>query len=342
MRRISLFTILFLSVALFGSACIRKVTVAEVLPVQGQLSTEELIARIDSYGRVDTFSAQAGVLVRNYFTGKENKAEEFPEANGAIRFRRPENIRMLVTAPIVNTKVADMVSDGESFRLAIYYPKDKRQFVHGSNLGDLDRMTTDELNKAKDPRLAEAGGLINMRPQHVTNAFLIKPTPTSGRADVFREEVLIEEPDDRPGKKGRKVVRGYYVVYVLERGEKGEAELRRKFWFDRTRQGTPLVRQQTFENGAGRLAGDVTYSKWFKAQNSSSELPGRVIIDRRNDGYRLDLRLEPETVEVNAELPMTTFVLENNENLEEINLDAPRKATTDPPRRPLDPKPANR
>jgi hypothetical protein len=102
------------------------------------------------------------------------------------------------------------------------------------------------------------------------------------------------------------------------------------------------VRQQTFENGAGRLAGDVTYSEWFMAQNSSSELPGRVIIDRRNDGYRLDLRLEAETVEVNAELPVTTFVLENTENLEEVNLDAPRKATTAPPRRPIDPKPANR
>ena len=294
MRRITLFTILLAAVALFGSACVRKVTIAEVLPTQSQMSTEELIARIDSYGRVDTFSAQAGFLVRNYFTGKDNKAEEFPEANGAIRFRRPENIRMLVTAPIVNTKVADMASDGESFRLAIYYPKDKRQFVHGSNLEDLDRMTTDELKKTKDPRLAEAGGLINMRPQHLTDAFFIKPTPASGRADVFREEVQMEEADDRPGKKGRKVVRSYYVVYVLERNEKGESELRRKFWFDRTRQGTPLVRQQTFENGAGRFASDVWYSDWFKVNDTSWEWPGRVS-GRQAAGrisHRIDARKE--------------------------------------------------
>lgn len=298
------------------------------------MSTEELIARIDSYGRVDTFSAQAGFLVRNYFTGKGNKAEEFPEANGAIRFRRPENIRMLVTAPIVNTKVADMASDGQSFRLAIYYPKDKRQFVHGSNLGDLDRMTTDELKNTKDPRLAEAGGLINMRPQHVTDAFLIKPTPASGRADVFREEVMVEEADDRPGKKGRKVMRSYYVVFVLERTDKGDAELRRKFWFDRTRQGTPLVRQQTFENGAGRLASDVWYSDWFKVNDTSWEWPGRVVVDRRQDGYRIELTLEKDSVEINSELPGTTFVLENTEGLKDVDLDAPRKASITNVRKP--------
>ena len=71
-------------------------------------------------------------------------------------------------------------------------------------------------------------------------------------------------------------------------------------------------------------------------------MPGRVIIDRRSDGYRLDLRLVAETVEVNTELPITTFNLENTEKLEELNLDAPRKAATEPPRRPNDPKPANR
>jgi hypothetical protein len=333
-RRIRLFTLLLVAVALFGSACIRRVTVAEVLPTQTQLSTDELIARIDAYGRVDTFSAQVGVLVRNYFTGKQNKAEEFPEANGAIRFRRPENIRMLVTAPIVNTKVADMVSDGQSFRLAIYYPKEKRQFVHGSNLSNLDRMAADELDKTKDPQLAEAGGLINMRPQHITDAFLIKPTPTSGRTDVFREEVLMEEPDDRPGKKGRKVVRGYYVVYVLERNDKGESELRRKFWFDRTRTGTPLVRQQTFENGAGRLASDVWYSDWFKVADTNWEWPKRVIVDRRQDGYRIELTLERDTVEINSELPGTTFVLENIEGLKDVDLDAPRKASVSNTRKP--------
>ncbi|HSE98042.1 MAG TPA: hypothetical protein VLD57_07190, partial [Blastocatellia bacterium] len=118
----------------------RRVTVAEVLPLQEPVKVEELVNRINSYSEVKTFSAQAGVLVRNYFTGVGTKAEEFPEANGAIRLQRPENIRMQVKAPVISSRVADMVSDGQQFRLAIYYPSTKRQFVHGSNLGELEHL----------------------------------------------------------------------------------------------------------------------------------------------------------------------------------------------------------
>ena len=47
-----------------------------------------------------------------------------------------------------------------------------------------------------------------------------------------------------------------------------------------------------------------------------------MTIDRRNaDGYRLELILEPETVELNPELPETTFKLENIERLPEVDLD---------------------
>src|SRR6185295_12060221 len=140
-------------------------------------------------------------------------------------------------------------------------------------------------------QLTKAGGLVNMRPQHITDSFLIKPITESDRPNCFREEVRQVEADIRPGKKNRLIERSYYVVYVLERDEKGQLKLRRKFWFDRSQNGTPLVRQQTFENGVGRLASDVTYSEWFTPANSDSQWPKHVIIDRRSDGYRLDLRL---------------------------------------------------
>src|SRR5262249_17316913 len=200
-----------------------------------------------------------------------------------------------------------MVSDGHSFKLAMFRPQDKRRFIYGSNLTDIERMNAAEIKETKDPQLTKAGGLVNMRPQHITDSFLIKPI--ADRSTAFREEVRQVEADTRPGKKNRLVERSYYVIYVLDRDEKDQLKLRRKFWFDRRQKDTPLVRQQTFENGVGRLAGDVTYSEWFTAPNSNSQWPKHVIIDRRNDGYRLDLKLIADTVEVNAELPTTTFVL---------------------------------
>lgn len=326
MIRIRYGLILILAVASFGSACIKKITINELLAVQPPLTTNELINRINAYSEISTFSAQAeNVIVRNYFTGVGTKADEFPAAGGLIRFQRPENTRLRVT--FLGKRIADMVSDGQEFRLAIFYPDDKRRYIHGSNLKEIERMNADELQEKKDARLKEAGGLVNMRPQHITDSFLIKPITLDERNIVFHEEVRQAEPDTRPGKKKRPVEKTYYVVYVLERGETSQAKLRKKFWFDRTLPDTPLVRQQTFENGEGKLVSDVTYSDWFSVQGTSSKLPGRVIIDRRNDGYRLEIELKQDSVEINAALPDPTFKLPNDEKLEEIDLDAPRNNT---------------
>jgi hypothetical protein len=187
-------------------------------------------------------------------------------------------------------------------------------------------MNPEDLKESKNPQLSQAGGLVNMRPQHITNSFLVKAITPECRSHVFREEIRLVEPDARPGKKHRFVERSYYIVYVLDQDEKGQVKLRRKFWFDRTQPDTPLVRQQTFENGEGKLASDDSYSKWFAIPNSHLKMPGLVIIDRRNDGYRLEMNIDKETVEVNQELPDTTFTLENTEKLEELNLDSSRKS----------------
>lgn len=327
----------------FSSGClfVRKVNVNELLPVNAPVSTDDLINRINTYGQVQTFSAQADVTVWNYFTGEGSKAEEFPQASGVVRFKRPESTRMNVS--LLGAKVAQMVSDGQQFRLAVFRPEGKRRFVYGSNLADIERMNAAAIKGTNDPQLVQAGGLVNMRPQHITDSFLVKPITNADRPNVFREEVRQVEADTRPGKKNRLVERSYYVVYVPDRDESGQLKLRRKFWFDRSQPGTPLVRQQTFENGVGRLASDVIYEGWFTVANSNSPWPGHVIIDRRNDGYRLDLKLVKETVEVNAELPSTTFTLENDEKLEEINLDEQHKASTPtPPKKPETPMPANK
>lgn len=304
----------------FGSGCIRRVNVNEQLPVSTALSTDQLISRINSYSEIKTFSAQATVVVRNYFTGEGGKADEFPSATGLIRFQRPENTRMKVT--FTGFQVADMVSDGHSYKLAIYRPSENRRFFFGTNLKEIEHLNAAEIRETKDKRLTEAGGLLNLRPQHITDSFLIKPISDVERVNVFREELRQVEPDTRPNRKKGLVERTYYVLYVLERDDSGQVKLRRKFWFDRNQADTPLVRQQTFENGIGKLASDVTFSSWFTVPNSGRKWPGQVTIDRRNaDGYRLELKLEPDTVEINTDLPDTTFKLENTERLPEVDLD---------------------
>ncbi|MEK6300474.1 MAG: hypothetical protein AABO41_07100 [Acidobacteriota bacterium] len=320
MRSARVLGLLMIAAAVSGSGCIRRVNVNEQLPLSTALSTDQLISRINSYSEIKTFAAQATVVVRNYFTGDGGKADEFPSATGLIRFQRPENTRMKVT--FVGAQVADMVSDGHSYKLAIFRPSESRRFFFGTNLREIEHLDAAGIRETKDKRLTEAGGLLNLRPQHITDSFLIKPILDNERINVFREELRQVEPDTQPDKKKRLVERTYYVIYVLERDDAGQVKLRRKFWFDRTQADTPLVRMQSFENGVGKLASDVTFSDWFTVPNTSRKWPKLVTIDRRNtDGYRLDLKLEPDTVEINPELPDTTFKLANTEQLPEVDLD---------------------
>jgi len=312
-----LFLITIVAGILSGAACTRRISVPEELTVNPAVPIDDLIKQINAFGSINTLAAIGTLHVRNYFTGVDGKADELPEASHKIWFKRPEYIRMQVTGSVlvIEKKVADMVSDGQSFSLAIYFPSDKRQFIYGSNLNEFKRI---DASQAKDPRLTKVGGLVNMRPQHITDSLLIKPIDSM--KDVFREEVVQEEADNRPNRKGKRVTRSYYVLYVLEHN--GTTELKRKFWFDRTKPGNPLARQQTFEQ-SGRLASDITYEDWFAVPNSTNRVPKHIVIDRRNDGYRLELYID--SAEVNLDLPDTVFQLKNEENLKEVNLDAPRK-----------------
>jgi hypothetical protein len=318
--------LLLVAAGFVSTGCVRKVRVPEYLGVTQQpVSVGELVARVNAFKEINSLAVQADVYVRDYYSIDGATAREFPGTTGALRLQRPENIRLQVTFPLLSSNIADMSSDGSQFRLAIFFPKERRMFVHGSSLQAIHKVGPDRIKDSQDPRLREAGALANIRPQHITDAFIIKPIDP-GTAVYFREEVLQREEDTRPGKKGKFVERTYYVLYVLDRSEGGQVFLRRKFWFDRTAEGTPLVRQQTFENGDGRQGSDVFYSDFFRKPNSNATWAKNIKIRRPNDGYDLSLELDPNSLQMNPELPSTTFVLENTEHLRELDLDQPEKA----------------
>jgi hypothetical protein len=308
--------------ALTAGGCIRKsATVPQTLAVKEPVGLEQLVDRINSYQEIKTISAQVEIGVTDYYSGFR-----YSDADGALRLQRPEKIRLKITAPIVNAEVVDMTSDGIEFRSALFRPKDKAMFVHGSN--KLRSVRAEQIKDAKDPRLKEAGALANIRPQHITDAFIIKPIVADGNTEFFREEDIEIEPDMRPNKKGHFVNRKYYVLYVLQRSDSGKLHIRRKFWFDRTQDGTPLVRQQTFEDGDGVIGSDIVYGDFFYPGNSKWPWAQTVNITRPNDGYGMLVRLaDKDSIQINTELPNTTFVLENTEHLKELDLDQSADAT---------------
>ncbi|HEV8485333.1 MAG TPA: hypothetical protein VGV87_17455 [Blastocatellia bacterium] len=329
MRRSYFLTSCLIISALFGSACIRRVSVPPLLPANESVPTDALINRINAYESVKTFGAQGTVSLRNYFTGVDSKVDDFPAGNGLLRLQRPSNIRLVVKAPVINSQVADMVSDGQQFKLVMHYPTDHKRFLFGSNLKDYERMAADRTQSSNNADVNRVGGAVNMRPQHVTEALLIKPLEVNDRTAIFREEIKQEEP----GKGKRRVVKSYSVLYVVERND-AKLELSRKLWFDRTQPDTPLARVQIFDVGSGKLASDITYSDWVKVPDSNLAWPTKVTIDRLNDGYKLTLLFEKDSIQPDVELTNRTFVLENTEKFEEIDLDAPRKSSAGQNRKP--------
>jgi hypothetical protein len=239
--------------------------------------------------------------------------------------QRPDKIRMLIQASF-GTKIADMVSESNRFRVAIHYPSEYRQFLLGTNDADYSAWLARLKGKEKESALSSA------RPYHFTEALMMRPLALNDPRFVFGlEEALVEEADPRPtAKKGARILRSFYVISELEASPEGQgpARVRRRFWFDRAN-GALFARQQIFDQ-QGQLATEIQYSDYKKLSSdkdpgSESAWPGVILVNRPHEGYMARLTFNDEKFEVNPELKPTAFTLENTESYRQTDLDKPEK-----------------
>lgn len=240
--------------------------------------------------------------------------ERWPEADAIMVLQRPDKIRLIIQAPVVKSKVAEMVSESNHFKVAIY--QQSPRFLIGTNDADYGMWRE---------KLGEKGrsGLVSARPFHFTEALMMRPLHLGdARFTYSMEEALIEEADLNPkAAKGARVLRSFYVISELELGQ-GTSHVLRRFWFDRTN-GAKFSRQQIFD-ARGELATDVSYTDYRKLTEASADLwPSVILVSRPHDGYAARLLFSAEKFELNPELPVVAFTLENTDKLAEIDLDKP-------------------
>ena len=315
-RNILLVGMFFLVALTVG--CVRNVSVPVRLRTEAPIPVDQLVARVNQWTEVERVQATVSLQFRDLREAGEGKNKEYPAAAGILVLSRPEMIRLQIRAPFVGTRIADMVSDGQKFRVAVLYPEDKRKFLIGSNEGRYRRVEPG--TETDDPALRQAGALANIRPQHLTDAFLLRPLTLDDPDRVFFLDESQQVERIREGRSGktREAIRTYYVLTLLERvGATPEARVLRRIWFDRTRQGTPLARQELYEGG--RLATVVRYDGIVRVPGRV--WPERVTIERVDDDYSVEVIFEPTALTLNGELPEQVFMLENEESLEEIDLD---------------------
>ncbi|HWS53974.1 MAG TPA: hypothetical protein VN228_07605 [Pyrinomonadaceae bacterium] len=334
---------LALAVALLAGGCglfrpSRKVSVPQPLTPLVGAEPERLIAEVNRLADVRSLHGRVDIQFLDTSFAECGIAEKYRTADGRLIVQRPGQIYLLIQAPLIGTKIAEMSSNGERFWAAVYQGDDKyRRFVTGTNRAVYERL--DDNGQSPDCRQdgarreaamqrATVSALSSLRPQHFTDALLVPPAAAEGSNLLYAvAETFEEEPDTRAGaRKDARVVRGYYVMSELEPQGPNRARVLRRFWFDRVG-AIRLARVQNY-NERGQLVTDVLLSnpQMFGSGAGARRLPAQIELTRPQDRYSIRVAFqEPAGVEVDTPRDAEIFALQNTSNLPVVDLDAMKK-----------------
>jgi outer membrane lipoprotein-sorting protein len=231
---------------------------------------------------------------------KKNRVKDNPQLSGLILVRKPEMLRMRIYVPVIHNVAADMVSDGKTFALAA---PTKSKFYTGSN---------------KQPVKPSSQPLENLRPQHISDALLLKPIEEGKEIAVLENTTeVVKDP-----KTHKNVEQLAYNVVVIDK-DSASHYLSRKIVFSRT---DLLPHEQSIYDRQGRLVTFVRYENF--TNYSGIPLPAIVSIQRPIEGYGITISMVK--VDVNAPLTDEQFVLTQPAGSQLINLDTKSSASAVP------------
>jgi hypothetical protein len=307
----------------------KPVEVEKLLTPLAEAETPQLVEQVNRVVGVQSIRAKVDIQFEDTSFASSGIAEKYRTADGTIIAQRPGKVYLIVQGPLA-IDIAQMTSDGDHFRIAILKGDEKyKRFVRGTNSAVYSKLeaANDQTAAPKGKRDTEqqaVKALSNLRPQHLTDAFLIQPIDTRAAGMLYvRSEFFQSEKDPSSNKR---IVRGYYFLDELKTNSDGTTRLLRRFWFNRVG-GIQFGRLQSFDE-RGALTTDVTYSD-FKPVGSEGKvitMPSKIGLTRPQDHYELTLTYQsPESVVLDHDYPADAFELQNKWNLPEVDLDAPKK-----------------
>lgn len=288
----------------------------------------QMVEQINNFAKVNSMRAKMDLKFEDNSYAALGIAEKYRTAPGEVVVQRPANIFLKIQFPIVNSDIAQMTSDGEKFRVAILQDNSGgkfKKFVLGTNNADYSSLQTEVSRMNFDDKGFEKNVNVfsNLRPQHFTDAMLMRPVDTTNFS-YSHSTILQEEKTPDVAKKSplRSVLRGYYLLDELRKNEDGVLTVSRRFWFDRV--GTVrLARQQIFDD-KGEIESDITYGQTGNLTETGeyNNLPLRIEVTRPKEKYKMSLTYQsPESVSIGKTYNKDVFVLQNSWNLQEVDLD---------------------
>lgn len=286
----------------------------------------QLMAEVNRFASVESMRAKMDLKFEDNSFAQFGSKEVYRAADGDVVVQRPGRIMLTVKVPVIKTDVAQMTSDGEKFRVAILLNNEGgkwKKFVMGTNNADYSKLQSNLSQTNGDGQIKQnVNAFANLRPQHFTDAMLVRPTDDH-HLYVSSTTFQIEE-DPTADKKSplRKVNRGYYLLDEYARHEGGELRITRRFWFDRVG-AIRLARQQIFDL-KGELESDIVYGVEGNLTDTGqfNRLPLQIVVTRPQEKYAMKLTYQmPDEVKIGRKYPETAFVLQNSWGLEEVDLD---------------------
>jgi len=331
-----LLSVFIVSVLLFSGGCglfgaKRKIQVPQLLEPLRAANKQQLIQEINRLSTVESIHGKVDIQFEDTSFASFGIADQYRLVDGDITLQRPGKIYLVIQFTFVD--IAQMASDGEHFSVAVLKGDDKyRRFVKGTNSADYGKLktdgTTEKQNEEQKKQKETVSALANLRPQHLTDAFMIRPVEPNNSLIYTQSEFFQEEPDTRAqAKKNARIMRGYYLLEEVSTAS-GDTKISRRFWFDRVN-GIRLARVQSYDD-KGSLITDVSYyNEKPLGSGATASLPSRVEITRPQDQYKLSITYQDATsVELNRKYGPKAFVLENKWQLPEVDLDAPNNKVT--------------
>jgi hypothetical protein len=325
--------------ALFLSGCniVKKESKTPTLLKAEEATQAELMNEVNRFARVNSMRAKMDLKFEDNSFAQFGSKEVYRSADGEVVVQRPANILLKVSVPIIKTDVAQMTSDGQSFRVAILNDGGSgkyKKFVKGTNDADYTALQKTLNSTDADATVKEqVNAFANLRPQHFTDAMLVRPIDST---NVYTVSTTFQvEEDDTQAKKSplHKVMRGYYLLDELAKQPDGSLKISRRFWFDRVG-GIRFARQQLFD-AKGEIDSDIVYGAEgnLSANTEYANLPLRIQVTRPKDKYTMSLTYQtPQDVRIGNTYKPEVFVLQNSWNLAEVDLDQKlREATAGKP-----------
>src|SRR5256885_860035 len=179
---------------LFGAK--RKIQVPQLLQPLTEANKDRLIQEINRLANVKSIHGKVDIQFEDTSFASSGIADQYRLVDGTITLQRPGKIYLIIQFTFVD--IAQMASDVEHFTVALLRGEEKyKRFVKGTNNAvypkfDANGTSTGDKNDKAKTEKQTVSALSNLRPQHLTDAFMIRPIEANNSTFYVQSEFFQE------------------------------------------------------------------------------------------------------------------------------------------------------